>query len=82
MAFLYGAGYTKLAFFINFARLFLFRIPLLWCLQNFTSLGSESVGIVLLVSNILVAICAITAAVLVARRLMLREGLTFWGRPR
>ena len=82
MAFLYGAGYTKLAFFINFARLFLFRIPFLWYLQNFTSLGSESVGIVLLVSNILVAVCAVTAAVLAARRLMLQEGLTFWGRPR
>ncbi len=82
MAFLYGAGYTKIAFLINFARLFLFRVPLLWFLQNFTAIGQESVGIVILTSNILVAACALTAAVLVARRLMLQEGLTFWGRPR
>lgn len=49
---LYGFGRTKSTLFINFCRVFAFRIPVLWCLQTFTSLGSTSVGIVMGVSNI------------------------------
>ncbi|WP_195376969.1 MATE family efflux transporter [Anaerotruncus rubiinfantis] len=51
MALLYGFGYTRLAFLVNFSRLFIFRIPVLWLLQNFTGLGWKSVGIVMFVSN-------------------------------
>lgn len=56
MSLLFGFGYTKLSLIINFSRVFVFRIPVLWALQNFTTLGSESVGIVMAVSNIGVAI--------------------------
>lgn len=49
---LYGFGRTKTTLLINFCRVFAFRIPVLWCLQTFTSLGSISVGIVMAVSNI------------------------------
>ena len=56
MALLFGFGKTKLTLFINFCRVFVFRIPILWALQNFSSLGSESVGIVMAASNILTAI--------------------------
>ncbi len=62
MALLFGFGYTKLTLAINFSRVFLFRIPVLWALQNFTNLGSESVGIVMGVSNICVAIMSSTIA--------------------
>lgn len=53
MALLFGFGKTKLTLLCNFCRVFLFRIPILWALQNFTALGSESVGIVMGASNIL-----------------------------
>ena len=56
MSLLFGFGYTKLSLIINFSRIFVFRIPVLWALQNFTELGSESVGIVMAVSNIGVAL--------------------------
>ena len=58
LALLYGFGRTKITLFINFCRVFVFRVPVLWGLQHFTSLGSESVGIVMAVSNISVGVLA------------------------
>lgn len=52
MALLYGFGKTKLTLTINFFRVFVFRVPVLWALQNYTNLGSISMGIVMAVSNI------------------------------
>lgn len=52
MALLYGYGLMQYTFFINFSRVFVFRIPVLWFLQKFTNIGSNSVGIVMMVSNI------------------------------
>lgn len=73
MALMFGFGYTKITLLINFCRVFVFRIPVLWALQNFTNLGSESVGIVMAVSNICVAIMSAVMAVIVIRK-MKREG--------
>ena len=56
MALLYGFGYTRLTLCVNFSRVLVFRVPLLWLLQHFTDLGSESVGIVMMTSNILVTL--------------------------
>lgn len=67
MALLFGFGYTKLTLIINFCRVFVFRIPVLWALQNFTQLGSESVGIVMATSNIAVAILSSIVAFFVLR---------------
>lgn len=68
MALLYGYGYTKLTLMLNAARIFVFRVPVLWYLQNYTDLGSESAGIMMLVSNISVGIlAAVTAAVVIKR---------------
>ena len=36
MALLYGLGKTKLTLILNIARVFIFRIPVFWFLQNFT----------------------------------------------
>ncbi len=69
MALLFGFGKTKLTLLINFCRVFVFRIPVLWALQNFTSLGSESVGIVMAVSNICVAVMSSVTAWIVIRKL-------------
>ena len=65
MALLYGLGKTKISLLISMSRVFVFRVPVLWFLQNFTNLGSESVGIVMMVSNISVAFVAILAAAIV-----------------
>ena len=58
MSLLYGLGKTRITLLINFSRVFIFRIPVFWCLQNLTSLGSKSVGIVMLVSNLSTGIMA------------------------
>ena len=37
---------------INFARLFVFRVPVLWFLQNYTEFGERSVGLAMMISHI------------------------------
>ena len=67
MALLYGLGRTKLTLIVNIARVFVFRIPVFWFLQNFTSFGVASVGIVMMVSNISVTVMSSLVAFLVIR---------------
>ncbi len=69
IALLYGYGMMKWTLFINFSRVFVFRIPVLWFLQNFTGMGAESVGVVMLVSNISVGVVASIIAFIVIRRI-------------
>jgi len=69
MALFFGFGKTKLTLIINFSRVFLFRIPILWSLQHFTALGSESVGIVMAASNILTAVLSSIIAFFVVRQI-------------
>lgn len=69
MSLLYGLGKTKLTLAINFSRVFLFRIPVLWALQRFTDIGAKSVGIVMLVSNVSVGVVAAVVGAVVIRRL-------------
>ena len=47
MALLYGFGKTRVTLVMNFCRVFLFRVPVLWALQQFTDLGNVSAGIVI-----------------------------------
>lgn len=75
LALLYGLGKTKLAMLLNVARVFVFRIPVFWFLQNFTSFGEASVGIVMMVSNISVAVTAAITAVIVIRRYKKEHGI-------
>lgn len=79
-ALLYSFGYTRLTLLINFCRVFVFRIPLLWALQEFTSLGSRSVGIVMMASNVLVSLFAVIICVFVVRRICWNENIVFWGK--
>ena len=53
---------------MNFCRVFVFRVPVLWALQHFTALGSESAGIVMAVSNILSGLLAAVVAAAVIYR--------------
>ena len=68
LALLYGLGKTKLTLVLNFSRVFLFRIPVFWFLQNYTDLGEASVGIVMMVSNISVTVMAVSVATVVIAR--------------
>ena len=75
MALLYGLGETKLTLVINLARVFVFRIPVFWFLQNFTSFKEASVGIVMMVSNISVAVLSSCIAVYVIREFKKKYGI-------
>ncbi|WP_034328777.1 MATE family efflux transporter [Alkaliphilus transvaalensis] len=73
MGLLYGFGYTRLTLVINFLRLFAFRIPTLYIMQNFTNLGSESVGVAMMVSNAMVGVTSLIVGFVVIHKLK-REG--------
>ena len=63
IALLLGYGYTKLTMLLNVSRVFLYRIPVLWFLQQFTTIGPEAVGITMMVSNICVGITAVIVVI-------------------
>lgn len=67
-ALLYGLGKTKLTLVINFSRVFVFRIPLFWYLQNFTNVGPISCGWVMFLSNTSTSIFAVIIASVVLHR--------------
>ena len=69
MALLFGIGYTKLTLVINFLRVFVYRIPVLWYIQNFTTLGTEGVGIMMMVSNICTTVTSLFIAFIVLRKI-------------
>lgn len=79
-ALLYSFGYTRLTLLINFSRVFIFRIPVLWALQQFTALGSRSVGVVMMVSNVLVSLFAVIISFFVIRHICWTENIVFWGK--
>ncbi|MBQ6343370.1 MAG: hypothetical protein IJI41_09625 [Anaerolineaceae bacterium] len=68
MALLYGLGKTRLTLLINFSRVFVFRIPVFWYLQNYTNYGQASVGIVMMVSNIAVTVMSVVVTFIVIRK--------------
>lgn len=82
MAFMYSLGETRKILFINVCRLFLFRILLLWYLQSFTSLESESVGIVMMASNSMTAVLACILAVFDVRNFCRKNYISFWEKDR
>lgn len=63
LSLMYGYGRTKVTLFMNFCRIFLFRVPVLIGLQKFTDFGRESAGIVMGVSNLLSGILALILGV-------------------
>lgn len=69
IALLLGYGYTKLTMLLNVARVFAYRVPVLWVLQNFTTMGAEAVGVTMMVSNVCVGITAVVVAIPVIRKI-------------
>ena len=62
---------------MNFCRVFVFRIPVLWALQRFTTLGNVSVGIVMVVSNVCSGILAAIIAAIEIRKICRSQGIKF-----
>ena len=69
VALLLGYGYTKLTMLLNVARVFAYRVPVLWFLQNFTDMGAEAVGVTMMVSNVCVGITAVIVVIPVIRKI-------------
>ena len=75
IALLLGYGYSKRTMILNAARVFVFRVPVLWALQQFTGIGAEAVGITMMVSNVCTGLAAIVFAIPVVRQIrkLIRE---------
>ncbi|MBE5803530.1 MAG: MATE family efflux transporter [Clostridiales bacterium] len=73
MALLMGYGYTKRTMALNASRVFLYRVPVLWAFQRFTSLGVEAVGLTMMISNVMTGVTAILMAIPVIRMIRQRE---------
>ena len=56
MDFLLGLGRTRITLVLNFLKIFVFRIPVLFILQQFISDGATALGIMMLISNVGIAI--------------------------
>lgn len=79
MALLYGFGKTRITLIMNFCRIFVFRVPVLWALQQFTSLGSISAGIVMAVSNTASGLLAMIVAAIEIRRICRQYNISWRG---
>ena len=63
LALLRGYGYTNLTMLLNVARVFAYRVPVLWFFQKYTSLGAEAVGMTMMISNGCVGLTAVVVAI-------------------
>lgn len=75
MDFLLGLGKTKVTLVLNFLKIFVFRIPVLFILQMFISDGAAALGIMMMISNCGVAIPTTLICIHVARNLIKEEKL-------
>lgn len=82
MGLLYGIGKTKLTLVMNFCRIFVFRVPVLYFLQNFTQMGRvdgpNTIGLCLAISNTLTGTLAAVIAFTQIRKICKEHQLKFW----
>lgn len=80
--FLYGLGKTKITLVMNFCRIFIFRVPVLYFLQNCTVMGQtdgpNTIGLCLALSNCLSGTLAFIIAVVQISKLCKEYHLSFW----
>lgn len=77
LSLLYGFGKTKITLLMNFCRIFLFRVPVLYALQQLTDLGNVSAGIVMAVSNTASGVLALVVAFCVIRKICRKQQISF-----
>ena len=70
-------GKTKITLLMNFCRIFLFRVPVLYALQQLTDLGNVSAGIVMAVSNTASGVLALVVAFCVIRKICRKQQISF-----
>lgn len=70
LALLLGYGYSKRTMILNAARVFVFRVPVLWAFQQYTNIGAEAVGMTMMISNVCTGLCAIAFAIPVVRQIL------------
>lgn len=76
MGLLYGLGYTKISFVVNFSRLFVFRLPVLLFYRYCTTVsGSTVMGSVMMISNALTGIFAIIIAIIIYKKQFKEKGI-------
>ena len=62
-ALLLGYGFANLAMILNVARVFVFRVPVLWALQRFTAMGAEATGVTMMVSTVATGLMSLVVMV-------------------
>lgn len=68
-ALLLGYGYAKLTMLLNVARVFVFRVPVLWFLQKFTTMGAEAAGVTMMVSNVATGVASVLVMIPVVHKI-------------
>ncbi|MBQ3965225.1 MAG: MATE family efflux transporter [Treponema sp.] len=69
MGLLYGFGKTRISMILNITRLFVYRIPPLYLLMHFTTIGVPAVGMAMLISNGMVGITSGIVALVFIRKI-------------
>ena len=79
---LYGLGKTKYTLIMNFCRIIVFRVPVLFCLHHFTVMGQvdgpNTIGLCLALSNLMSGALALAFAIKELRALCKKNRLSFW----
>ena len=70
MDFLLGLGRTKITLLLNFLKIFVLRIPVLFILQIFIEDGATALGVMMMISNCGIAIPTTIISLRVARKLI------------
>ena len=73
MDFLLGLGKTKITLLLNFLKIFVLRIPVLFILQLFIEDGATALGVMMMISNCGIAIPTTLISLSVARKLIAKE---------
>ena len=73
MDFLLGLGKTKITLLLNFLKIFVFRIPVLFILQMFIEDGATALGVMMLISNWGICIPTTIISASVSKKLLKKE---------
>ena len=74
MDFLLGLGKTRITLLLNFARIYLLRIPVLFILQLLISDGATALGVMMMLSNCGVALLTTLICIGVSHKLLAENG--------
>lgn len=76
MDFLLGLGRTKITLILNFLKIFVLRIPVLYILQRIISDGASALGIMMMISNCGIALPTTLICYFISKDLIKQENLS------